>query len=192
MTSGIHDGRPGPIRKDPTGEASGKDWITIARIARPQGLRGELVADILTDFPDRFDALDRFFLRLSTGQLVERQLEWSRPHKDRIVLKLRGADRIEDVESYRGAAVLIERSQLVPLPPDNYYDFDLVGCQVETRQAVPVGRVIGVEHYGAAPLLVVSAPDEREHLIPLAAAICVEVDIQARRIVVEPPEGLLD
>jgi len=188
MTSGIQEGPAGRLRKD----GAGDDLITIARIARPQGLRGELIADILTDFPERFDALDQLCLRLSTGQLVERRLEWSRPHKDRIVLKLRGADRVEDVEGYRGAAVLIERSQLVPLPPDNYYDFDLVGCQVETRQSALVGRVIGVEHYGAAPLLVVAAPDEREHLIPLAATICVEVDIEARRIVVDPPEGLLD
>ncbi|MFM8394081.1 MAG: ribosome maturation factor RimM [Acidobacteriota bacterium] len=172
--------------------ADDEDLITVALIARPQGLRGEVIADLRTDFPDRFEELAEIRLRLASGQVVERQLEYGRLHKARIVLKLVGIDSVEQAEMLRGASVVITRSQLVPLPPDSYYDFDLVGCQVLTSEGTPVGEVAGVEHYGAAPLLVVVSPETREFLIPLAARICVEVDTGRKRIVVDPPAGLLD
>jgi len=81
---------------------------------------------------------------------------------------------------------------LVPLPPDNYYDFDLVDCEVRTRAGEVVGQVTGVEHFGAAPLLVVLSPETKEYLVPLASSICVEVDIELKKIVIDPPAGLLD
>jgi 16S rRNA processing protein RimM len=169
-----------------------QELVTIARITRPHGLRGEVIADILTDFPDRFADLDDVLLRLASGRLITIGLENAWPHNGRIVLGFVGIDRIEDTEPLRGASVMIERDQLIPLPPDTYYDFDLVDCQVLTTQGEMVGKVIGVEHFGAAPLLVVATPESLEHLIPLAATICVEVDVDRKRIVVDPPEGLLD
>jgi 16S rRNA processing protein RimM len=169
-----------------------QELVTIARITRPHGLRGEVIADILTDFPDRFADLDDVLLRLASGRLITIGLENAWPHNGRIVLGFVGIDRIEDTEPLRGASVMIERDQLIPLPPDTYYDFDLVDCQVLTNQGEMVGKVIGVEHFGAAPLLVVVTPESLEHLIPLAATICVEVDVDRKRIVVDPPEGLLD
>lgn len=203
-----------PGKMSETTGTAGNELIAIARIARPHGLRGEVVADILTDFPDRFAELASVCLRLPAGEVIERRLERSRLHQGRVVLKLAGVERIEETEPYRGATVLISYEQLIPLPPDSYYDFDLVDCQVvrrlgaagatlgdaETPEAAEtpgtseliIGRVTGVEHFGAAPLLVVVTPEGREHLIPLAAAICVEVDVRRKRILVDPPEGLLD
>jgi 16S rRNA processing protein RimM len=172
--------------------ADDEDLITVALIARPQGLRGEVIAELRTDFPDRFEDLDRVLLRLASGRLVERQLEYGRLHKGRIVLKLVGSDSVEEAEELRGAAVLITRSQLIPLPPDNYYDFDLVDCEVRTKAGEFVGQVTGVEHFGAAPLLVVVSPETKEYLVPLAASICVEVDTELKKIVIDPPAGLLD
>lgn len=168
------------------------ELIVIARIARPHGLRGEVIADILTDFPDRFADLDQVRLRLDSGRLTTLGLEHAWLHNGRVVLGFAGIDRIEEAEPLRGASVLIEREQLIPLPPDTYYDFDLVDCQVTTTQGEAVGKVTGVEHFGAAPLLVVVTPEEREHLIPLAASICVEIDIDRKAIVVDPPAGLFD
>jgi len=168
------------------------DLVSIARIARPHGLRGEVVADLLTDFPERFGDLDSVRLRLPSGVIAAWQVEWARPHKDRVILKFLGADDVEQAGMLRGAVLLVTRDELVPLPADRYYDFDLVDCEVATRAGEPVGRVSGVEHFGGAPLLVVVTVENREHLIPLAASICVEVDIARKRIVVDPPEGLLD
>jgi 16S rRNA processing protein RimM len=176
--------------RSPVGDA--EDLISIARIARPHGLHGEVIADILTDFPERFEDLEEVLLRLPSGEVRSQGVERTRPHKDRVILKFRGFDRIEQTDLLRGASVLITRSELVPLPADSYYDFDLVDCEVLTCQGETVGYVTGVEHYGAAPLLVVVAADRREFLIPLAATICIEVDTIRKRIVVDPPEGLLD
>ena len=77
------------------------------------------------------------------------------------------------------------------LPEDTFYEFDLVDCEVVTTKGEPVGRVAGVRNYGAAPLLVV-IDGGRERLIPLASRICQEVDIARKRIVIDPPEGLLE
>ena len=169
-----------------------EDLIGVARIARPQGLRGEVVADLLTDFPERFAQLQEVRLKLASGEIVVRRLERFRPHQGRIVLKFEECASIDEAELLRGASVLITREQLVPLPADTYYDFDLVGCRVVTVGGEELGRVVDVQNFGAAPLLVVEGEGSRELLIPLAASICVEIDVPRQRIVVDPPEGLLD
>lgn len=169
-----------------------EDLITIARVARPHGLHGEVVADLSTDFPERFDEPGAVLVRFPSGAVSEQFIERTRPHKDRVIIKLRGFDTVGEADSLRGVSLLITRSELFPLPADNYYDFDLVDCVVTTSGGKVVGRVTGVEHYGAAPLLVVVGPDQREFMIPLAASICVEVDTAQKRIMVDPPEGLLD
>jgi 16S rRNA processing protein RimM len=86
---------------------------------------------------------------------------------------------------------MVSRDQLVELPEDTYYDFDLIGCEVLAIEGQQLGRVEEVQNYGAAPLLVVR-DGARELLIPLALSICVEIDTGRKRIVVNPPEGLLE
>ncbi|MDQ3012702.1 MAG: ribosome maturation factor RimM [Acidobacteriota bacterium] len=167
------------------------DWITIARIARPQGIRGEVIADLLTDFPERFANLETAQVKKASGDLLNLQLESHRPHKGRILLKFAGYDTMNAAESLRDARVVITKDQLVKLPEDSYYEFDLVGCDVVTISGGTVGRVTGVRHFGAAPLLAVGS-GEREHLIPLVSSICLEVDIANKRVVIDPPEGLLE
>lgn len=167
------------------------ELITVARIARPQGHRGEVIADLLTDFPERFSKLETALIKKSNGELIRLQLENSRPHKGRIVLKFAGYDDMNAAEGLRDSRVLITADQLVKLPADNYYEFDLVDCEVITTGGQTVGKVTGVQSFGAAPLLVVRDAT-REHLIPLASSICLEIDTAQKRIVVDPPEGLLE
>ncbi|MBS1789567.1 MAG: 16S rRNA processing protein RimM [Acidobacteria bacterium] len=170
---------------------SSEELISVARIARPQGIRGEVIADLLTDFPDRFSKLDSVLVKKSNGELIRLQLETARPHKGRIVLKFAGYDDMNAAEGLRDARVLITADQLVKLPADNYYEFDLIGCEIVTTNGQTIGKVTAVQSFGAAPLLVVN-DTKREHLIPLASGICVEIDTTQKRIVVDPPEGLLD
>src|SRR5262249_23218892 len=118
-------------------------------------------------------------------------LENFRQHKGRVVLKFAGYNTMNEAEGLRDARVMVTRDQLVKLPEDSFYDFDLVGCEVTTTAGRPIGRVGSVRSYGAAPLLAVS-DGEQEHLIPLASSICLEIDIARKRIVIDPPEGLLD
>lgn len=168
-----------------------EELISIARIARPQGIRGEVIADLLTDFPERFASLGAAHIRTPTGESLILRLENSWLHKGRVVLKFAGYDTMNAAETLRDARVMITRDQLVELPKDTFFDFDLVDCEVTTTGGQPVGRVKTVQNYGAAPLLAVVG-DDREHLIPLASSICVEVDVAHKRIVIDPPEGLLD
>ena len=168
-----------------------EELISIARIARPQGIRGEVIADLLTDFPERFSKLKIALVKKPNGELARLQLENSRPHKGRILLKFAGYDDMNAAEGLRDARVMITADELVKLPADNYYEFDLVDCVVTTIGGQAVGKVTGVQHFGAAPLLVVS-DDNREHLIPMVSGICLEIDTAQKRIVVDPPEGLLD
>ena len=167
------------------------DLISIARIARPQGIRGEVIADLLTDFPERFATLETARLKKPNGDLLSLRLENARPHKGRILLKFAGYDTMNAAEALRDARVMVSHDQLVKLPEDSFYDFDLIDCEVTTKDGQSVGRVGNVHNYGAAPLLVVEAGD-KEHLIPLASSICIEIDVAQKRIVIDPPEGLLE
>ena len=167
------------------------DLITIARIARPQGIRGEVIADLLTDFPERFAKLEIAQVKKANGDLLNLRLESHRPHKGRILLKFAGYDTMNAAEDLRDSRIIIARDQLVKLPEDSYYEFDLIGCDVVTISGASVGRVSGVRHFGASPLLAVTN-GEREHLIPLVSSICPEVDIANKRVVIDPPEGLLE
>jgi 16S rRNA processing protein RimM len=175
-----------------TGSAEAEELISVARIVRPQGRRGEVIADLLTDFPDRFARLGEITVRLSTGEISILKLESSWLHKGRVVFKFGGYEEIAQAEELRDALVLVKRDQLVELPVDTYYDFDLVDCEVITKAARPIGRVTGIQRYGAAPLLAVQDDEKREHLIPLTLNICVEIDVACKRIVIDPPEGLLE
>lgn len=167
------------------------DLISIARINRPQGLRGEVIAELLTDFPERFAKLGSVWAVTPEGKVERVTIERAWPHKGRVVLKIAGYDDISQAETLRGVRVAITNEQLAPLPPDTYYDFDLVDCAVVEKSGEVVGSVIGVERHGAAPLLKVRGAT-REHLVPLVLSICVEIDIARKRIVIAPPEGLLE
>src|SRR5262247_2389551 len=167
------------------------ELISVARIARPQGHRGEVIADLLTDFPERFARLARVYVKRADGRLLLLDLENSRPHKGRVALQFDGCDSISGAEEFREARVMVPRDQLVELPEDTYYDFDLIGCEVVSIEDQYLGRVEEVQNFGAAPLLVVR-DGARELLVPLVLSICVEISIEGKRIVANPPEGLLD
>ena len=173
-------------------EATNKDeWITIAVIARPHGVAGEVSAEILTDFPERFLELESVGLCKSGDLLGEVRIEEAKFHQGRVLLKLAGYDTVDQAETLREARLVIPRSELFELPADNYYTFDLIGCEVVTSSGQQVGKVTAVHDYGASPLLEVK-DGSHEYLIPLTHTICPDVNVANKRIVIEPPEGLLD
>ena len=168
------------------------EGIVIAHIARPWGRRGEVTADMLTDFPERFDNVSSVTLRRgATERSADLERHWF--HKGRVVLKFAGIDTISDAEPLAGLDVVIPEQELHALPEgeDLYYDFDLVGCSVETAAGERVGDVERVLRTGGGQLLSVRRSG-REVLIPFVDEFCVEVDIAAKRVIVELPEGLLE
>ncbi len=168
-----------------------KDLVAIAKIVRPRGLRGELLADILTDFPARFENLANVTAVTPSGETLELKIEDFWFQKGRVVLRFAGYDTIETADTLRGSEVCVAESEAVELGEDEYYDWQLEGCRVETIEGAAVGTVTGVMRTGGTELLVVN-DGGRERLIPFVAAICVGVDIENRSIRVDPPEGLLE
>ncbi len=172
-------------------------FLAVARIVKTQGRRGEVAAEILTDFPHRFENLRRAFLENPGTEPEAVMLESAWPHKGRIVLKFSGVDSISEAERLRGRLVLVPQGEKVKLPSGSYYVAELAGCRVLRKQGERVqeiGTVTEVEHTGGADLLHVDpgGPKESELLIPLAETICTRIDIKAKIIWIDPPGDLLE
>jgi 16S rRNA processing protein RimM len=168
-----------------------QELVAIARIVKPRGLKGELVADVLTDFPERFDGLEKVTAILPTGERLDLKIENSWFQKDRIVLKFEGYDSIETAETLRNAEICVPESDAVELEDGEFFDWELIDCRVETTDGKNVGKVREVMRTGGTEILVV-ANEEKEFLVPFAQTICVEVDVEKKLILIDPPEGLLD
>jgi len=167
------------------------DLVAIARIIKPRGLRGEAVAEILTDFPERFDGLADVVGLMLDGSRRELKIEKVWFQNDRIVMKFAGVDSIEDVDVIRGTEICIAESDAVELEEGEFFDWQLEGCEVKTIDGERIGTVRKLMRTGATEILVIDG-SEKEVLVPFAESICVEVDIEKKRIVIDPPDGLLD
>ena len=165
--------------------------VLVGRITRPHGLKGDVVVNPETDFVDeRFAEGVTLWTRSDRGdeRLVVRsaKLQGSRP-----VLGFEGFERIDDVERLAGLELRVPEDTLQPLSEGVYYQHQLIGCVVVTPAGERIGDVARVEGGAAGSLLAIDGPNG-EILIPLAVDICTNVDVVARRITVEPPEGLLE
>ena len=165
--------------------------VLVGRIARPHGIRGHVIVTPDTDFvEDRFQTGATFWTRSDRGNEVL-TVNSARLQNGRPVIGFEGFDKIEAVERLAGLELRVPEDSLLPLDAGAYYVHDLVGCAVETISGEPVGEVKRVD--GGAGASVLSVEGRRgEVLVPLAADICVEVDIGGRRIRINPPEGLLE
>jgi 16S rRNA processing protein RimM len=168
-----------------------EELVAIARLVRTRGIRGELVADILTDFPDRFEDLETVIAVLPNAERRELKIENFWFQKDRIILKFENFDSIEQSETLINAEICVSESEAVELEEDEFYDWQLAGCAVETIEGERIGTVREVMRTSGTENLVVEN-EKKDYLIPFAESICVEVDIEKKLIRVDLPEGLLD
>jgi 16S rRNA processing protein RimM len=170
-------------------------WTILARLVRPQGRHGEILADILTDFPDRFADRRRLFLVSSENSQVslrEVTLENQWMHKSRVVLKFAGIDSIHDAEALRQLFVAIPTSERTKLSDDSFYVGDLIGCQVIdlNAESATIGTVADVDY--EASLLAIATPQGEERLIPFAKVYIDGIDLAGKRIEMRLPPGLLE
>lgn len=172
-------------------QAGSDDLIVIARAVRTHGLKGEVVAELLTDFPERFEEVDELVVVSQSGERKPGKLEDYWFQKNRVVLKLADYDDIEQAKELIGSDFAVLESERVALEQDEYYDWELEGCTVKVGNE-SIGEVRSVLRTGGAEILVVSDQSGKEQLVPLAAPIVVEVDVAAKTIVIDPPEGLLE
>ncbi len=168
-----------------------KKLITIAKTVKTRGLRGEIVADLLTDFPERFDNLTRVFAVCADNKTSELELEKFWFQKNRIIFKFKDIDSIEGAEKWRDCEICVPESEAVELEEDEFFDWELENCAVETVEGEKIGEVQELMRTGATEILVVKGA-EKEYLIPFAETICVEIDTENKLIRVDIPEGLLD
>lgn len=165
------------------------ELVAIARIARPRGIRGEVVAEILTDCPERFEGLETVTAVIGEGRR-ELKIENAWFQNERIVLKFEGIDSIEAAEELRDAEICVPDSDAVELEEGEFFDWQLEGCEVLTVGGERLGTVKELMRTGGTEILVITG--DREYLVPFAESICTEVDVVNKRIVVDPPEGLLE
>jgi len=185
-------------------------WVVLAQLLRPQGRRGELLAELLTDFPERFEDRPRVFLAPanyggseSGARAIHVTAHWLPLGKNagRIVLGFEGIDSISKAELLAGLDVIVPMEERLELDEDAEYIADLIGCAVFDG-ARPIGTVDSVDFpttpdgtrrlEDAAPLLTVLTPDGLEVLIPYVREFLVSLDVAAKRIDMTLPEGLLD
>jgi 16S rRNA processing protein RimM len=169
--------------------------VTLAKILRARGLRGEVAAEILTDFPERLPKLREAWL--SDGRSAPRHVLvkrcWLSPSRGgQAIFHFANIDTMDEAETLRGLEVQIPFEQRAKLEAGNYFVGDLIGCEVwEAGAAVALGSVRDVEFPGGVPLLAVDT-NRGEVLVPLASHFCTRIDVKAKRIDVTLPEGLLD
>ena len=159
-----------------------------------RGIRGEIQAVPFSDNAERFQSLKEVSLFGSTDdEPLRLAVESVWVHRGRAVFKFRGVDSIPDAERLRGKEVRIPLEERPALPEGEYYQSDLVGCEVVERASGElVGQVKGWQDCGGPALLEIAGLDGKEILVPFAGSICVEIDTAARRIRVDLPEGLKD
>ncbi len=167
------------------------DTVSIGRIVRPQGNRGEVVVALATDRPEERFAVGAEVALVHHGQQRQLTVRESRPHGDRWVVGFDGVATIDDAEALREAEIVVPMASLRALGTGTYYMHDLIGCDVETVSGAPVGRVVRMQTEVGTPLLIVATPTG-ERMVPFAEAICRTIDIGAKRVVIDPPEGLLE
>jgi len=168
-------------------------WVTVALLGKPRGNRGEVTAVAFSSKPERYVSLREVFLaRAGAGGLEGRPpdkftVESTWFHQQTLIFKFQGIDCITDAQVLSGAEVRVPLGERTSLEPGEFFQSDLVGCEVvERRSGERLGRVTGWQDGGGAGLLLL----EGGLLIPFARAICVAIDPAARRIEVELPEGL--
>jgi 16S rRNA processing protein RimM len=173
-------------------EGTGADDVVIARIAKARGVRGEVACNIETDFPSRFDSLNNVTVLMPDGERLSLAMEHHWFHQRRVIVKFQGYDTMTEAKTLVGGCLVISDADELPLDDDQYYERRLVGSAVITVTGQEIGRVTRLMRTGGTDLLVIEGSGGREHLVPFADAICIEVDVDVKRITIDPPEGLLD
>lgn len=162
------------------------ELVAIGRVIKPQGRHGEVLAEPLSDRPDRFPSLRRVLVATGSGGAEEMTVSRCWPHKGRFVLKLLGIDSIDAAERLRGRELAIAEEELAALPAGSYYHHQLLGLRALDAAGVELGRVRAILETGAVPVLEI-AGSRGELLVPLAEAFVQAVDQAAGTLSVVVP-----
>lgn len=163
-------------------------YFAIGQILRPWGVRGDVKVALHTDFPQRFQDLTLVYLG---PEARPAQVLSSRMHQGQALLRLEGYDTPEAAEALRGLWIQLPQDQLMPLPADEHYVFEMIGVHVVTTDGRDLGEIAEVLITSANDVLVIRNA-AGDILIPYIDDVVAEEDLPARRITIRPLPGLLD
>ena len=178
-----------------SGPSDGARALLVGVVLRPHGLRGELVVDVRTDSPQERFAGGAVFARAGTDGVATGTLtvESARPHSGRMLVRFVEAPDRTAAEELRGSRLLVDAAALPPTgDPDEFHVHQIEGLSAELADGTVVGTVREVVHGPGGELLVVARPDAADALVPFVRQIVPTVDLDGGRVVLDPPEGLLD
>ncbi len=164
-------------------------FVTVGRIIKARGVRGEFKVLPLTYSLERFDDISRVYVKVG-DELREFSIEYTRCEGRLVVMKFPGIDAPEDVKPLLGRHLLIPEGESPPLPEGVYYYYQIVGLEVYTVEGACLGRVTDIIETGSNEVYVVRE-GKKEYLIPAIRGVIREIDIEGKRIVIYPVEGLL-
>ena len=167
-----------------------KTRVSIGKITKHQGNKGEVRAIPLTDNPERFELLDKVLL-VKGDRIISKEIEYIRFYKNFIILKLDGVDDLEQASDYRNYLIQIPEEEKLPLPEGEYYIDDLIGFKVLTEDGRELGNLTEVIKNAGTDIFLVKG-ESAEYMIPAARAIITKIDQTAARIMINPPPGLLE
>jgi len=166
------------------------EWAAIGKVVALFGIRGELKVLLLTDIPNRFAGLGAVY---AGPDHTRRLIQSVRPYKgEMIVLKLEGIDDANTAESLRDQNLAIPVSELAQLPPDSYYQHDILGLMVITLDGQKLGSIVDIIVTGSNDVYVIKVPDGSQVLIPAIKDVIKQVDLIRRTMYIDPLPGLLD
>lgn len=171
-------------------EQSKTEWATIGTVVAPLGVRGELKVRSLTDIPDRF-------VQLSTVSIgsdhIPYRIKSVRPYKgELVILKLEGVDDANTAETLRNFSIQIPVEELAQLPPDSYYQHEIIGLQVLTMSDQSVGTIVDIMQTGSNDVYDIRTDDGSHVLIPAIKEVIKQVDLVRQTMYIEPIPGLLN
>jgi 16S rRNA processing protein RimM len=168
------------------------DLVLVGRVARPHGIRGHVIVNPETDFPEeRFRVGVVLLVGRPGAEPTPRRIGSVRFHQGRPILGLEGIESIDEAEPLAGLEIRLPAAAVGRLPEGTFHHHELIGCEVRDRSDALLGRVSAVEGPMERSRLVVKG-ERGEIQIPMTSDICISIDPSAARIVVDPPEGLLD
>lgn len=167
------------------------ELVLVGRIARTHGIRGDVLVNPETDFPEERFVEGRVLRLEMAGRSEPITIASVRFHQGRPLVGFAGVDTMDAAEALVGAELRMPEAEIPPLPAGTYYRHDLVGCEVTDTKGQTIGRVTSVDGPLEQSRLVIAGP-RGEVMVPMVGGICVRVDPGAKVIVVDPPAGLLD
>jgi len=174
-----------------TSQEPERQWLIVGAVAKPHGVHGDLLVEIITDFPDRLGPGVEFGIGPDSGPTERYRVFRVRMHKGQWLVSIEGVRDRDLLESWRGQYLFLPELSRDERPEGYYYEHELIGLECRDVNGSALGSVVGLDSSVGQSRLVIRHL-EQEHLVPWVPAIVISVDIEAGVIVLDPPRGLLD